>query len=43
MKTRILATALESGSLDDSSDHAAGLVSSMTVSSDGDCSVAEVH
>lgn len=38
MKTRRLATALEKGSVDDRRDHAAGLVSRMTVKREGDCS-----
>lgn len=38
MKTRRLATALESGSVEDSNDHAAGLVSRMTVRREGACS-----
>ena len=43
MKTRRLATALDRGSVDESSDQAAGLVSRMIVSSDGDCSAAVDH
>jgi hypothetical protein len=43
MKTRMLATALESGSVDDNRDHVAGLVSRTIVSNDGECSVAAIY
>lgn len=38
MKTRRLATALESGRVEESNDQAAGLVSRTTVRREGDCS-----
>ena len=40
MKTSTFATALDKGSVDDSNDQAAGLVSRMIVSNEGDWSVA---